>query len=145
MYLGWIAIPDPLPTFFSFKFLPRLLSYKTLCIFLTLHEKQMAFPLVWPWLHDPWLGGCPARSSGGSGCDHCRGIAVPQQDELGWGEKLGINRLRTILVAALHQHLRLSSRVSKGEVRGTCQTGISISQTLHLLSLLVLPPRKGLS
>lgn len=50
-----------------------------------------------------------------------------------------------ILVAALHRHLRLSSRVSKGEVRGRCQIGISISQTLHLLSLLVLPPRKELS
>lgn len=93
----------------------------------------------------PRLGGCPVRSGGGSGCDHCHGIAVPQQDELGWGEKLGMNRLRMILVAALHyQHLRLSSRVREGEVRGTCQIGIGISQTLHLLSLLVLPPRKGL-
>lgn len=52
--------------------------------------------------------------------------------------------LRTIPAAALHQLLRLSSRVSDREVRWTCQVGISISQTLHLLSLLVLPPRKGL-
>lgn len=47
-----IAILDPLPTLFSFKFLPRLLSYKTSCIFLALHMKQMAFPLASPWLHE---------------------------------------------------------------------------------------------
>lgn len=33
---------------------------------------------------------------------------------MGWGVKLGMNRLRTIQVAASHQHLRLSSRDGKG-------------------------------
>lgn len=51
------AIPDPLPTFFSFKFLPRLLSHKTLCISLTLPVKQMAFPAAWPRLHARSLEG----------------------------------------------------------------------------------------
>lgn len=91
-----------------------------------------------------WLGRCPAQSCGGSGCGHCHSTAIPQQDELGWGEKLGMNRLRIIQISALHHHLRLSSRDSKKEVRGTCQIGTSISQTLHLLSQLVMPHRKRL-
>lgn len=55
-----------------------------------------------------------------------------------------MDRLRTIQVSALHQHLRLSIIDSKEEVRGTCPIGISISQTLHLLPWLVLPHRKKL-
>lgn len=41
--------------------------------------------------------------------------------------KLGMYRLRTIQVSALHQYLRLSSRDSKEEVKRTCQIGISAS------------------
>jgi len=69
----------------------------------------------------------PALSSGRNGCDHCHHAAVPQQKELGWGEKFKMNRLRTILDAASHQCPRSSIRFSKGEVRETCQTGTSIS------------------
>lgn len=43
-----IVIPGHLPAFTSLKFLPRFPSYKTLCIFLTLHLKHAA----WPWLND---------------------------------------------------------------------------------------------
>lgn len=75
--------------------------------------------------------------------------SLPQHcySPVGWvglGREMGMNRLRTIQVSALLQHLRLSSRDSKEEVRGTCQIGISISQTLHMLSWLMLPHKRRL-
>lgn len=120
--------PDPLPRNLSNSFLGFSLT-KHFAIFPPLHAKQMA-------LVDPaWEGVLPGSKGGVVGCDHCHGIAVTQQDGLGWGEKLGMSRWRPVLFAALHWHQRFSSTASEG---GKMPDGNG-----HVPDLL--PPRSGLS
>lgn len=116
-----------------------------LCILLTFHMQQMAFPLAWPQIYDSGLDGAPHRTVEGVVEATATALLFPSRmswsGEWNW-EWTDWGQFRLLPHTSIWG---CPAETAKEEVRGTCQTGVSISQTLRLLSRLVLPHRKGLS
>lgn len=116
-----------------------------LCILLTFHTQQMAFLLAWPQIYDSGLDGASHRTV--EGVVEATATALLFPSRMSWAgewtwEWTDWRQFRLLPHTSIWG---CPAETGKEEVRGTSQTGISLSQTLCLLLWLVLPHRKGLS